>query len=94
MPYQVAQAHIDAVSLPNHQWLEEDHKDKDGQIQESPNNSISPATLQSLPLSLQQCQEEDCKDSYIQESHPVPYPCLPHTFHPLHHLAQVSPQGP
>ena len=75
------------------QWLEEDHEDEDGQFQGPPNNSNPPATLQSLPLSLQQ-QQEDHKDSHFQESHQGLYPFLPHTFHPLQHLAQVSPQGP
>ena len=52
VPNLAAHTHIDAVSLLTPRWLEEDHKDEeDGQLQGPPNNTNSPATLQSFPLS-------------------------------------------
>ena len=81
----VAQVHIDAISLPNPAGLRKPTKMKAVSFKDPLTMQNSPATLQSLSLSIGQWQEEDHEDSHLQEPNqglplpPTPLPSTPHS---------------
>ena len=77
IPYLVAQAHIEAISLLAPGGLRKTVKMKKAvSFKDPPFITNHPATLQSLSPSLQQQHEKDCEDSKLQKSSQGPFSYL------------------